>query len=225
MMNINLRNRVSGIIMLLLIFSNSRAQHDATIHLTTGIGINSIQGNLKNTFRSTIAFNSGFEKSFFKHWYGQIEVNFNTLKYDQQARDESSPYLFQNTSSSFFLIGGNWGYDFHMGRSPLFASLYGGSGFLSLGKPRINIDEATNIATQKIVRANGIFGKAGGRIGLNTRSTTFHTLYVDGSWMTSSVQAEGSTFRNVAVFVGMRMAMVNGNKAARKQAKTVMKIR
>jgi hypothetical protein len=208
-----------------IFFIPVNAQHDNKLHLTTGIGINNIQGKLKNTFRSTVAFNSGFERSFGKQVYGQIEASFNTLKYDQQVKDDNSPYLFQNTSSSFFMIGTNWGYDFHLGKSPLFTSLYAGTGFLSLGKPRVTIDEVNNIVIQKMIRRNGIFGKAGGRIGLNTGSNTFHTLYLDGSWMTSSVKSEGSTFRNVAVFIGMRMAMVNGNKAVKRQPKTIMKLR
>ena len=219
------RNRISILIIISLIFFSAIAQQDNKLHLTTGIGINSIQGKLKNTFRSTVAFNSGFERSFAKHWFGQVEVNFNTLKYDQQVKDDNSPYLFQNTSSSFFLIGANWGYDLQWGKLPLFSSVYGGTGFLSLGKPRITIDEATNIATQKIIRSNGIIGKAGGRIGYNTGSATFHTLYIDGSWLTSSVRTGGSTFRNISVFIGMRMAMTNGNKAVKKQAKTAMKLR
>jgi hypothetical protein len=206
-------------------FVSAHAQHDHKLHLTTGIGFNNIQGKLKNTFRSAVAFNSGFERSFGKHWYGQLEVNFNNLKYDQQVRDDNSAFLFQNTSSSFFQIGANWGCDAHLGKSPWFVSAYGGTGFLSLGKPRINIDEVTNIATQKIIRGNGIFGKVGGRLGLNTKSPTFHTLYIDGSWMTSSVRPEGSGFRNVAVFAGMRMAMVNENKAVKKQAKKLMNLR
>src|SRR5687767_5693046 len=97
-----------------IFFMTASAQHDNKLHLTTGIGVNNIQGKLKNTFRSTVAFNSGFEKSFSKHWYGQIEVSFNTLKYDQQVKDDNSPYLFQNTTSSFFMIGTNWGYDFNL---------------------------------------------------------------------------------------------------------------
>lgn len=216
---------VAAIIITNGIFSHLNAQHNNGFHLTTGIGINNIQGKLKNTFHSTIAFNSGFERSFGKHWYGQLEANFNSLKYDQQVKDDNSPYLFQNTNSSFFQVGTNWGYDFHFKKSPWFTSLYGGTGFLSLGKPRVNLDEITNIATQKIIRGNGIFGKAGGRIGFNTNSSIFHTLYLDGSWATSSVKSEGSTFRNVAVFVGMRMAMIDESKAVKKQAKTLMKLR
>ena len=217
--------RISFSIIAGVIVLSANAQHDNNFHLTTGIGINNIQGKLKSTFRSTVAFNSGFERSFGKHLFGQIEVSFNTLKYDQQVKDENSPYLFQNTSSSFFMIGTNWGYDFHLGKSPLFTSLYGGTGFLSLGKPRVTIDEVNNVAIQNIIRENGIFGKAGGRIGLNTGSSILHTLYIDGSWMTSSLKSEGSPFRNVAVFIGMRMAMVNGNKAVKKHSKTLMKLR
>ncbi|GEM_PF-796342 len=209
----------------LFTFTTISAQEDKSLHLTTGIGINSIQGSLSNTFRSSIAFNSGFEKSFSKHWYGQAEVAFNSLKYDQQVKDDNSPYLFQNTSSSFFQVGVNWGYNFYFGKSPLFASLYGGSGFLSLGKPRITVDDQNQVVTQSIIRGNGAFGKAGGRIAANTKSSLLHTIYLDGSWLTSTVKTEGSTFRNVAVFLGIRMAMGSEGKLVKRQMKTLKRLR
>jgi hypothetical protein len=207
-----------------LLFTTVFAQDDKKIHLITGAGFNKIQGRLGKTFRSTLAFNSGFEKAFFKNWYGQLEVNFNTLKYDQQVKDNNSPYLFQNTNSSFFMISANWGRDFRFGKSLWFGSLYSGGGFLSLGKPRIIIDDINNIVTQKIVRGNGIFGKGGARIGVNTKSAIFHTLYVDGSWLTSSVQAEGTVFRNAALFIGMRVAMGKEDKLIKKQMKSVRRV-
>jgi hypothetical protein len=207
------------------IYNTINAQEDKSLHLTTGIGINSIQGSLSNTFRSSIAFNSGFEKLFAKHWYGQAEVAFNSLKYDQQVKDDNSPYLFQNTSSSFFQVGVNWGYNFYFGKSPLFASLYGGSGFLSLGKPRITVDDQNQVVTQSIIRGNGAFGKAGGRIAVNTKSSLLHTIYLDGSWLTSTVKTEGSTFRNVAVFLGIRMAMGSEEKLVKKQVKSLKLLR
>jgi len=217
-------NKIIALIGFIAVISTANAQEDNALHLTTGIGFNSIQGRLNKTFRSSIAFNSGFEKSFTKNWYGQVELNFNSLKYDQQAKDPSSPYLFQNTSSSFFQVSVNWGYNFHFPKTPVFTSIYTGTGFLSLGKPRINLDEQTNIATQSIVRGNGIFGKAGGRIGVNTKSKVLHTLYIDGSWLTSSVKTEGSRFKNIAVFIGMRMAMTGDGKTVKKQMKSLKAI-
>lgn len=208
-----------------IISSNLNAQQDKGLSLTTGIGINNIQGNLKNTFRSTIAFNSGFEKSFSKNWYAQLEVSFNSLKYDQQVRDDNSPYLFQNTSSSLFLVGANWGYNFNFDKSPVFASAYLGSGYLSIGKPRINIDEINNIAVQTITRGNGIFGKGGARLGVNTKSSFFQTLYVDGSWLTSSLKTEGSSFHNIGIFIGTRMSMGSSGKGVARQMKSFKGLR
>jgi hypothetical protein len=209
----------------LISFGISYAQEDNALHLTTGIGFNSIQGNLNKTFRSSVAFNSGFEKSFSNNWYGQVELNFNSLKYDQQVKDQNSPYLFQNTSSSFFQAGVNWGYNFHFRKTPVFTSVYTGTGFHSIGKPRISLDEQTNIATQSIVRGNGIFGKAGVRSGVNTKSRILHTIYLDGSWLTSTVKTEGSRFKNIAVFIGMRMAMTAESKTTKKQMKALKILR
>lgn len=209
---------------LFLYKGTAQAQPDKKLHLTTGIGINNIQGELKNTFRSTLAFNSGFELQIAKTWYAQADLNFNSLKYDQQKKDENSAYLFQNTNSSFFMLSTNFGRDFSFGKSPLFLSSYIGSGYLSLGKPRIDIDEANKVVTQKIIRAGGIIGKAGGRIGVNTNSQVLQTVYLDGYWLTSTVKSHDERFRSISVFLGMRMAMHHGGKVIKRQMKTLKRI-
>lgn len=177
------------------------------IHLTTGVGINKIQGKLGETFRSTVAFNSGFEKSFRNHWYAQLEANFNTLKYDQQVKDVNSEYLFQNTNSSLFMVGGNFGKDYPFGSSPWFASTYVGSGYINIGEPRLQVHEPTGIITQDVIRKGGVLGKAGGRIGYRTHSKLLQTLYIDGSYWTSSLKVNGSAVRSISVFIGLRMSM------------------
>lgn len=207
------------------ICNSSFGQEKSTIHLTTGIGVHNIQGRLRNTFKSTVAFTSGFEKAFSKNWYAQVDVNFNSLKYDQQALDESSPYLFQKTTSSLFMLGANFGRDFRFGKSAFFSSLYAGSGYLNIGKPRVNLDEVNKIITQSTVRKGGILGKAGGRIGINTKSPFMQTIYLDGSWLTSSLKTEGEYFRSVSIFIGLRMSMGDDNKAIKNQMKSLSKFR
>ena len=221
----NKNTKLLALISFVLSYQSLFAQEKSKIHLTTGIGVHNIQGKLKNTFKSTIAFTSGFEKAFSKNWYAQVDVNFNSLKYDQQAIDESSPYLFQKTTSSLFMLAANFGRDFRFGISPFFTSLYGGSGYLNIGKPRVNLDEVNNIITQSTVRKAGILGKAGGRIGVNTKSSFLQTIYVDGSWLTSSLKTEGEHFRSVSVFIGLRMSMGDDNKGVKNQMKTLSKFR
>ena len=201
------------------------AQQDNSLHLTTGVGINEVLGELGKTFRSTVAFNSGFEKSISKKWYGQVEFNFNSLRYDQRVKDENSPYLFQNTNSSLFMIGVNWGRDFKFNSSPWFSSAYIGSGYLNIGKPRVNLDEVNNIITQSVVRKSGVIGRLGGRFGVKTKSAFFQTLYLDGSYLTSSIKADGNIFRSVSVFLGMKMSMTSNDKAIKSQMKTIRRIK
>lgn len=177
------------------------------IHLTTGIGVNKIQGSLGRVFRSTIAFNSGFEKEFSHNWFGQLEANFNTLKYDQQVKDENSNFLFQNTSSSLFMVGLNGGKNFPFGRSNWFGSLYLGAGYINIGEPRLALDEQNNVITQDITRKGGVLGKSGGRIGINTRSKILHTIFLDGSYWISSLRTQGHQLNSISIFLGMRMAM------------------
>jgi hypothetical protein len=205
--------------------SSINAQQDNNLHLTTGVGVNEVLGELGKTFKSTVAFNSGFEKTFGRNWYGQLEFNFNSLRYDQQVKDETSPYLFRNTNSSLFMIGVNWGRDFKFKDSPWFTSAYAGSGYLNIGKPRVNLNDATNIITQSVVRRGGIIGRIGGRAGIKTNSSLLQTLYVDGSWLTSSFKADGNVFRSLSFFAGMKMAMGNDSKTVKSQVKMIRRLR
>lgn len=193
----------------LLQINNSEAQEKITnkIHLTTGVGINKIQGDLGQVFRSTVAFNSGFERSFSKNWFGQLEVNFNSLKYDQKLKDDRSSFLFQNTNSSLFMLSVNGGKDFILGDAGWFSSIYGGTGYINIGEPRLSVDEVNNIVTQTAVRKGGILGKVGGRFGFNTKSKLLQTLYLDGSYWISSLRTQGNMVRSISVFLGMRMMM------------------
>ena len=118
-MNRNSKFTLAILFTITLSIAKSYAQNKLIdgVHLTTGAGVNKILGKLGNTFRSTIAFNSGFEKQLNKNWYLQAEANFNTLKYDQQQKDDNSTFLFRNTNSSLFMLGLNGGKDFFICRS------------------------------------------------------------------------------------------------------------
>lgn len=191
---------------MILVATGGVAQDSSRIHFTTGVGVNKIKGSLGNTFRSTIAFNSALEVALGKNWFAQAELNFNTLKYDQQKKADNSSYLFRNTNSSLLLIGLNGGKDFFLTRS-WFISAYTGGGFISVGEPRISVDEDNRIVTQTIAARTGIFGKGGARAGYKTRSKIFQTLYIDGSYWTSTVKTQGNTLRGLSLFAGMRMSM------------------
>lgn len=191
----------------LLNLKETIAQDSKKIGFTTGIGINKILGSLHQTFRSTVAFNSGLELTLGKKWFAQAELNFNSLKYDQQKKADNSSYLFQNTNSSLLLLGLNGGRNFRLQKSNWFSSLYGGAGFISVGEPRISVDEDDKIVTQTAVRRAGIFGKGGGRIGLDTKSKVFQTLYIDGAYWISSVNTQGASLKGFSIFAGIKMMM------------------
>ncbi|MBL7737920.1 MAG: hypothetical protein JNK14_01790 [Chitinophagaceae bacterium] len=194
------------IVATILVSTDGMAQDSSRIHFTTGVGVNKIKGSLSNTFRSTIAFNSALEVALGKNWFAQAELNFNTLKYDQQKKADNSSYLFRNTNSSLLLIGLNGGRDFSFANS-WFISAYTGGGFVSVGEPRISVDEDNRVVTQTIAARTGFFGKGGTRVGYKTRSKIFQTLYIDGSYWTSTVKTQGNTLRGLSLFAGMRMSM------------------
>jgi hypothetical protein len=197
-----------GIVYLFVMFAfyNLKAQDSSRIYVTTGVGVNKIKGSIQNTFRSTVAFNSAVEIDLSKNWFTQAELDFNTLKYDQQEKENNSSYLFQNTNSSLLLLGLNVGRDFKFRRA-LFTSVYSGGGYVSVGEPRISIDEDNKIVTQTVAKKAGAFGKGGVRIGYKTSSKILQTLYIDGSWWISTVKTQGGSLRGLSAFIGMRMAM------------------
>ena len=177
------------------------------LEVTTGVGINKTIGPLHRTFRSTVGFNSGVEKTFNHNWFLQLDLNINSVKYYQRIKADNSSFLFQKTNSSVFIAGLNGGKNFELGKSSLFLSVYGGSGYISVGEPRITVDVENKIATQEVVTRTGILAKTGTRLGLHTNIKFLQTIYLDGSIWASSLKTQGSKLNGAAVFIGMRMSM------------------
>lgn len=190
----------------MLAFNNLKAQDSTRIYVTTGVGVNKIKGSLQNIFLSTVAFNSAVEIDLRKNWFAQAELDFNTLKYNQQEKEDNSSYLFQNTNSSLLLLGLNVGRDFKFSNA-LFTSVYSGGGYVSVGEPRVNIDDDNKIVTQTVARKAGVFGKGGLRIGYKTKSKILQTLYIDGSYWASTVKTQGGSLRGLSAFIGTRMVI------------------
>lgn len=175
--------------------------------VSTGVGINKVQGVLHKTFRSSVAFNSGIEKTFKHKWFVLLEAGFNTLRYDQQTKDENSNYLFQGTSSSLITGSVNAGRSLYFGQARWFVSPYLGVGYINIGKPRLQLHEPTSVITQHVVRKAGVLGRGGSRIGFNTKTKLLQTIYLDGSYWRTSIKIDESSWRSVSVFIGIRMAM------------------
>ncbi|HLG39748.1 MAG TPA: outer membrane beta-barrel protein, partial [Chitinophagaceae bacterium] len=203
-----MRNSIKTILIIIAVITlkNSQAQDSSRIHITTGVGVNKIKGSLRDAFRSTIAFNSAVEIDLQNNWFAQGELNFNTLKYNQQKKDDNSSYLFQNTNSSLLLLGLNAGRNFKFKNSAWFTSVYAGTGYISVGEPRISVDVDNKIVMQTTSRRTGLFGKGGIRIGYKTKSKLLQTLYIDGAYWTSTVKTQGGMFRGLSAFIGMRMS-------------------
>jgi hypothetical protein len=182
------------------------AQDNTKLFFTTGIGLIKTPGKLSNVFHPSIAFNSGIEIMNSKKWFAQGTLDFNTLRYSQQVKEDRSPYLFQNTGSSLFMVALNGGKNFYFGHNKWLASLYAGSGYLNIGEPRL-VQESPNTIKQQVSRNGNIFGKAGGRIGYKTRIKFLQTIYFDGSWWKSPAVVQGHKLNGISLFLGTRMSM------------------
>lgn len=189
----------------LFYYSEVNAQDDGKVFVTTGAGIIKTPGSLHNVFKPSIAFNSGIELVNKTNWFLQGSLDFHTLKYNQQFKEDESPYLFVNTTSSLVQIAVAGGKNFHFSNK-WFASLYSGGGYLNVGEPRL-VDHADNIIKQKVSRKISVFGKAGTRVGYKTKSKLLQTIYFDGAYWASPLTIQGSRLSGVSLFLGARMSM------------------
>ena len=86
----------------LLTFGEIKGQDNGKVFVTTGAGIIKSPGSLHKVFKPSIAFNSGLELVNKKNWFLQGSLDFYTLKYNQQFKEDESPYLSVNTPSHPF---------------------------------------------------------------------------------------------------------------------------
>jgi hypothetical protein len=185
---------------------SANAQDSSRVFVTTGAGVIKSPGAVGKVFHPSVAFNSGIELVGKKNWYLQGTLDFNTLKYNQQKKEDGSPYLFQNTNSSLVMIAVNGGKNYPFGNNNWFASTYLGAGYLNIGEPRlINVTE--NTIRQEVSRKGGVFGKAGTRIGYKTKIKFLQTIYFDGAFWASPLKAQGSGLNGFSFFLGARMSM------------------
>lgn len=198
--------RLCFALMVLSIGNNSQAQDSTRAFITTGAGLIKSPGSLSHVLHPSIAFNSGIELVNKKNWFIQGTLDFNTLKYNQRIKEDGSPYLFKNTSSSLFMAAINGGKNFHFGHNKWFASVYTGGGYLNIGEPRL-IDQTENTIKQEVSRKGSVFAKAGTRFGYKTKIKFLQTIYVDGSYWRSPLSVQGSKLSGVSLFLGARMSM------------------
>jgi len=191
----------------ILIYQSANAQQSGKVLFTTSVGVINGQGNFGKAFKSTIAFNSGVELTMKKNWFGQFVFDFNALKYDQQFRDASSPFLFQNTNSSLLLLGLNLGKNFAFTNKKWFSSIYSGAGYLNVGEPRITINNNLNLAKQDNLRKNSVFGRMGARLAHITKSSFFQTVYIDASYWASPVKVQEGRVNGLSLYLGTRFGI------------------
>jgi hypothetical protein len=182
------------------------AQYGSKVFFTSAIGLIKAPGKLGKVFQPSIALNSGIELTGKKNWFVQGTLDFNTLKYNQQIKEDGSPYLFQNTGSSLIMLAINAGKNFCFGNNKWFASLYSGGGYLNIGEPRL-LKYEENTFKQKVSRMGNIFGKAGTRLGYKTATKLLQTIYADVSWWQSPLKVQGSAVNGFSFFLGLRMKM------------------
>lgn len=184
----------------------AQAQDSSRIFVTTGAGLIKSPGPVGKVLHPSIAFNSGIELVGKRNWYVQGTLDFNSLKYNQQVKEDGSPYLFHNTNSSLVMIAASGGRNFPFKNRRWFASTYIGGGYLNIGEPRLkNISE--NTLSQNVIRKSSVFGKAGTRIAYKTKIKFLQTIYFDGAWWASPLTVQQAKLNGISLFVGLRMGM------------------
>jgi Autotransporter beta-domain len=188
-----------------VIIIKANAQDSSKLFFTTSVGLLSPLSKFSNAYKTSLALNSGIEYMISKNYFAQFVLDFNAVNYDQQVKDASSHYLFQNTSSSVFLVGLNIGRNIGINKSgSFFVSPYLGLGYSNIGEPRLTINNTTNIITQEVTRMNGLFTRGGLRLGYKTKSKVLQTIYVDASYWTANVTVQDSKPQALSILVGTR---------------------
>ena len=183
----------------------AKSQDTSKIFFTTSAGILLPLSKFSNAYKTSLALNSGIEYKFRKKYFLQFVLDFNAINYDQQIKDASSNYLFQNTSSSVFLVGFNVGRNVNINNSgTIFFSPYIGLGYANIGEPRLTVNNTTNIITQEVTRMNGLFTRGGLRLGYKTKSKVLQTIYLDASYWTTNIDVQNSKPQALSILVGTR---------------------
>jgi hypothetical protein len=190
--------------LIVCIFNQTFAQQSNKIFFTTGVGAIKVRHTLRDILKPAVGFNSGLELTNKQNWFLQGTLDFNTLKYDQKFKDENSPYLFQNTTSSLFMLGLNGGKNFRL-TDNAFLSAYVGGGYLNFGEPRVTIQNS--VVTQNNIRQGNIFGRGGTRYAFKSPIKFLQTLYIDANWWTAPIKVQGMQLNGFSFFITSRMAM------------------
>lgn len=182
-----------------------KAQSGKAIYFTTSAGIFSPVSTFSDSYKNSLALNSGIEYQFSKHYYAQFVLDFNAVKYNQQIRDANSPYLFKETNSSVFLSGLNLGRNIFINKNKkLFFSPYVSFGYANIGEPRLAL-ESMNVFKQVVVRNSGIYTKQGIRLGFQTSSKILQTLYVDAAYFSSNIRVQNAKPKAFSFLAGTRV--------------------
>lgn len=192
--------------MLLLANLNLTAQDTNRLYIFSGVGVIIGQGVFGKSVKPSLGFNSGLELKLKGNLYCQASIDFNSLTYNQQNIDANSPYLFKNTNSTLLLLGLNIGYNFNKPQTRWSALTYLGSGYLNIAEPRVTLANSNTIVQSVVIQSN-IFGRSGIRIGYKTGSSFFQTIYLDTSYWTSSVLAQGGKVNGTSILFGTRITM------------------
>jgi hypothetical protein len=182
------------------------AQDSSRFYFTTSAGLLAPVQNFARSYKTSLALNSGVEYRINHSLFAQFVLEFNAVKYNQQYIDAGSAYLFQKTNSSIFLAGINCGKNFSSSNlKRFFSSVYAGAGYINIGEPRLSIDINNHVVEQTVKRMQGMFAKAGSRLGYKTTSSFLQTVYIDGSYWTTNITIQQSKAAAISLYIGTRI--------------------
>lgn len=202
-------NRVAKLVMIVAIICvviNATAQDSSKLFFTTSIGVLSPLSKFSNAYKTSLALNSGIEYKISKNNFIQFVLDFNAVNYSQQVKDGGSNFLFQNTSSSVFMLGFNAGRNINLNKAGnFFVSPYIGLGYANIGEPRLTFNNTTNIITQEVTRMSGLFTRGGLRFAFKTQSKILQTIYIDALYWTTNITVQDSKPQALSILVGTRV--------------------
>jgi hypothetical protein len=189
-------------------FAIAQVKDSSRIFFTTSAGFIVPVAKFAKAYKNSFALNSGVEYKFKKHYFAQLVLDFNGVKYNQQVKDNNSSYLFQQTNSSVLLLGVNIIRSFNIMPSGRFAlSPYVGLGYANIGEPRLTVNNNTGIVQQTITRMAGLFSRQGLRILYQSKSKMLQTIYIDASYWKANINIQQSKPQALSIVIGTRTSL------------------
>ena len=185
--------------------SFANAQDSSKIHFSSSIGILIPLSSFSKSFENSLSLSSGIEYSLKNNYFLLGEIGFNSIKYNQQIKDNTSDFLFQNTNSMLIELGLKIGKNFKIKPIHRFStSPYLGLAYINFGEPRLVVDLNSKYIKQQINRTQGLSINLGTRVNYKPQVKFIENLFIDLTLFNSNIDLQNSKPQALTFKIGTK---------------------